>query len=92
MYPAEIQGCGGVFGEDTGVIKSPRWPHSYPASRECMWVLEAPPGRNISLTFTHFDLEAKDLLSSRCLDSLVAYDVLDASLIKHGEKLTSPTI
>ncbi|KAL1023769.1 hypothetical protein UPYG_G00045870 [Umbra pygmaea] len=83
---AEIQGCGGVYHDDTGVIKSQNWPMNYEAASECMWKVEVPKGKTITLTFTHFDLETKDIFTSKCLDNLVVYDIQNdaAESIKHG--------
>ncbi|XP_057698672.1 ovochymase [Corythoichthys intestinalis] len=78
VYPediAEIQGCGLSSKEEIGVIKSHNWPMNYKANAECMWSVAVPLGKKITLTFTHFDLEAKDILSSKCADSVVVYDI-----------------
>ncbi|XP_070846884.1 cubilin [Chaetodon trifascialis] len=78
VYPediGEIQGCGFSSEEETGVIKSLNWPMNYKANSECMWNIAAPSGTNITLTFTHFDLEAKDFLTSKCYDNLMMYEI-----------------
>uniref|UniRef100_A0A8C7IFX9 Uncharacterized protein n=1 Tax=Oncorhynchus kisutch TaxID=8019 RepID=A0A8C7IFX9_ONCKI len=78
VYPediAAIQGCGGASHELKGVIKSQNWPMNYKAASECMWSVEVPKGKTITLTFTHFDVEAKDIFTSKCLDNMVAYDI-----------------
>ncbi|XP_071378637.1 cubilin [Centroberyx affinis] len=90
VYPediTEVQGCGASSTEETGVIKSQNWPMNYKANTECMWNIVLPLGKNITLTFTHFDLEAKDILTSKCYDNLMVYDIRtqDNLLIgKHG--------
>ncbi|XP_061778961.1 ovochymase-2 [Nerophis lumbriciformis] len=90
VYPediAEIQGCGMSSKEKTGVIKSANWPMNYKANGECMWNVALPIGRKITLAFTHFDLEAKDFLSSKCFDNVIVYDingVTNALIRKHG--------
>ncbi|KAM9792333.1 cubilin [Neosynchiropus ocellatus] len=90
VYPediAEIQGCGFSSKEQTGVIKSTNWPTNYKANSECMWNIAVPFGKKITLTFTHFDLEGKDILTSRCYDNIVVYDIssLTSNLNqKHG--------
>ncbi|XP_071359853.1 ovochymase-2 [Trachinotus anak] len=90
VYPediTEIQGCGISSKEETGVIKSQNWPMNYKANTECMWNIALPLGKKITLTFTHFDLEAKDILTSKCYDNVMVYDinsVTNALIQKHG--------
>ncbi|XP_067441011.1 ovochymase-2 [Thunnus thynnus] len=90
VYPAdiaEVQGCGFFSREETGVIKSQNWPMNYKANTECMWNIVLPFGKKITLNFTHFDLENKDLLTFKCLDNIVVYEInsLTNGLIKkHG--------
>lgn len=40
-----------------GVLKSPRYPETYPNSKSCTWVITAPRGRQIELNITDFDME-----------------------------------
>uniref|UniRef100_A0A8C4GTC4 Zgc:154142 n=1 Tax=Dicentrarchus labrax TaxID=13489 RepID=A0A8C4GTC4_DICLA len=90
VYPediTEIQGCGFSSKEETGVIKSLNWPMNYKANTECMWNIALPVWKKITLTFTHFDLEAKDFLTSKCYDNIMVYDinsVTNALIQKHG--------
>ncbi|XP_058497545.1 ovochymase-2 [Solea solea] len=90
VYPediTEIQGCGISSKEETGVIKSQNWPMNYKANTECMWNIALPLGKKITLTFTDFDLEDKDIFSSKCYDNIMVYDIngLTGALIKtHG--------
>uniref|UniRef100_A0A673XEJ4 Zgc:154142 n=1 Tax=Salmo trutta TaxID=8032 RepID=A0A673XEJ4_SALTR len=89
VYPediAAIQECRGASHELKGVIKSQNWPMNYKAASECMWSVEVPKGKTITLTFTHFDVEAKDIFTSKCLDNMVAYDIYNdgAESTKHG--------
>lgn len=84
----EILGCGFTSKEETGVIKSQNWPKNYKANTECMWTITVPLGKKITLTFTHFDLEPKDLLSSKCYDNVMLYDLsglTNALNQKHGK-------
>uniref|UniRef100_A0A3B4ZMZ4 Zgc:154142 n=1 Tax=Stegastes partitus TaxID=144197 RepID=A0A3B4ZMZ4_9TELE len=74
VYPediTEIQGCGFSSKEETGIIRSQNWPMNYKANTECMWNIAVPLGKNITLSFTHFDLEAKDFLTSKCYDNIM---------------------
>lgn len=60
---------------------------NYKANAECMWNIALPLGKKITLTFTHFDLEAKDILTSKCFDNIMVYDInslSNALLQKHG--------
>lgn len=85
---SEIQGCGISSKEETGVIKSQNWPMNYKANSECMWNIALPLGKKITLAFTHFDLEAKDFLTSKCYDNVVVYDInsiTNALLQTHGK-------
>ena len=85
---SEIQGCGFSSKEETGVIKSQNWPMNYKANAECMWNIAGPLGKKITLTFTHFDLEAKDLLTFKCYDNIMVYDINNLTNVlikKHGK-------
>uniref|UniRef100_A0A667YG15 Zgc:154142 n=1 Tax=Myripristis murdjan TaxID=586833 RepID=A0A667YG15_9TELE len=78
VYPediTEIQGCGLSSSEETGVIKSQNWPMNYKANSECMWNIVMPLGKKITLTFTDFDLEGKDIVTFKCFDNIVVYDI-----------------
>uniref|UniRef100_A0A3Q1JVK3 Ovochymase 2 n=1 Tax=Anabas testudineus TaxID=64144 RepID=A0A3Q1JVK3_ANATE len=78
VYPediGEIHGCGAFSREATGIITSQNWPMNYKANAECMWNIALPLGKKITLTFTHFDLEAKDILTSKCYDNIMVYDI-----------------
>ena len=60
---------------------------NYKANTDCMWNIVVPFGKIITLTFTHFDLEAKDFLTSKCYDDITLYDIngVTGELIqKHG--------
>lgn len=40
-----------------GVLESPNFPNKYEHSINCSWIIDAPIGNTINLTFSHFDLE-----------------------------------
>uniref|UniRef100_A0A669E0J6 Cubilin n=1 Tax=Oreochromis niloticus TaxID=8128 RepID=A0A669E0J6_ORENI len=50
--------CGGWQTGDSGVLASPDYPNLYPSPSRCAWLLEAPEGHTITLTFTYFNLES----------------------------------
>lgn len=39
------------------MIESPNFPNNYPHRANCSWIVEAPKGNKLNLTFSHFDLE-----------------------------------
>uniref|UniRef100_A0A8B9L296 Zgc:154142 n=1 Tax=Astyanax mexicanus TaxID=7994 RepID=A0A8B9L296_ASTMX len=85
VYPEDIvQGCGGFSREETGVIKSENWPMNYPPNRECLWRVQVPQGKTITLTFTQFDVEEAGLLLGRCFDNVVIYDGSQPTAKKYG--------
>ncbi|CAK1578706.1 unnamed protein product [Parnassius mnemosyne] len=43
---------------DSGVIKSPGYPFSYPENRVCEYIISTTPGKAIQLTFQDFDIES----------------------------------
>ncbi|KAF6722152.1 Cubilin [Oryzias melastigma] len=49
--------CGGWQTGEGGIISSPDYPATYPGPSRCAWLLEAPVGSTITLTFTFFNLE-----------------------------------
>ncbi|KAM7390891.1 hypothetical protein PAMA_008881 [Pampus argenteus] len=50
--------CGGWQSGEGGVLSSPNYPNVYPSPSRCAWLLEAPVGYTITLTFSYFNLEA----------------------------------
>jgi CUB domain len=43
-----------------GVIESPNFPDDYPHNANCSWIVHAPPGNKINVSFSHFALENID--------------------------------
>ncbi|KAJ7371369.1 hypothetical protein OS493_025831 [Desmophyllum pertusum] len=63
--------CGGDLTADSGVIKSPRYPVSYPDEVNCEWKIVVDNGSRITLTFVDFEVEP----SHNCeYDSLEVYN------------------
>lgn len=61
---------------------------NYKANADCMWNIAMPLGKKITLTFTDFDLEPKDILTSRCFDNIMIYDIntfTNAQMKKYGK-------
>ncbi|OWK59671.1 Cubilin, partial [Lonchura striata] len=56
-----FEACGGVQSGEWGVISSPNYPEPYSNLNHCSWVLEAPEGQTITLTFTAFHIESHSL-------------------------------
>nr|XP_020470999.1 cubilin [Monopterus albus] len=52
-----FSGCGGWQTGEGGVIASPNYPNMYPDLSRCAWLLEAPAGHTITLTFSYFNVE-----------------------------------
>ncbi|KAM4807741.1 ovochymase-2-like [Rhinophrynus dorsalis] len=92
----EIQSCGGNSNEESGVIKSPKWPYNYGPNSLCVWIIEVPQGKQVHLTFTHFDLEDTDLVSKACYDYVAVYEELTGQILKYGPfcgtKLPTPIL
>ena len=53
-----------------GVITSPRYPNPNPEGAYCIWILFAPPGRGIKITFLEHNLKIDPRNSSNCIDKL----------------------
>ncbi|CAG9792216.1 unnamed protein product [Diatraea saccharalis] len=49
--------CQKIFFGDSGIIKSPGYPFSYPANKVCEYIIGTVPGKAIQLTFQDFDIE-----------------------------------
>lgn len=58
-----------------GVLESPNFPNAYANEENCTWIIEAPLGNKLNLTFSHFEMEAASY--DGC-----TYDYLE---IKEGE-------
>lgn len=61
------------------MITSPWWPNQYEDNKNCLYDIEAPLGKAITLNFTDFDIE------NDCdFDSLTIYDGVDSNSTKIG--------
>lgn len=52
--------CGGEFYEETGIIKSPFYPTSYPGSKTCIYEIIQQPNKGIVLTIEDMDIEGRE--------------------------------
>ena len=48
--------CSTLITNPSGSITSPRYPDSYPANKDCTWLISVSGNRKISLMFTQFDV------------------------------------
>lgn len=62
--------CNNVLTKRKGVIESPNFPHSYPPNHNCSWTIQAPPGSNISISFSHLFIEGSGNCSSDYVEVL----------------------
>ncbi|XP_063985313.1 cubilin homolog [Diachasmimorpha longicaudata] len=49
--------CQNKLHAHSGVIESPNFPDRYPPNLNCSWIIDAPIGNKINISFSHFDLE-----------------------------------
>ncbi|XP_059488336.1 cubilin-like isoform X2 [Neocloeon triangulifer] len=49
--------CNNLLTGHRGVIESPNFPGDYPHNSNCTWVISAPPGNQVNVSFSHFALE-----------------------------------
>ncbi|CAH0562353.1 unnamed protein product [Brassicogethes aeneus] len=70
-YSTTYVGCGGILRDKVGTISSPSHPTGYPSEKKCTWMISAPEGHVIQLTWALFHLEH----SYKCsYDSITIYD------------------
>ncbi len=53
--------CGGLIDSSNGTLTSPSFPDLYPANKNCIWEILAPPQWRITINFTHFDIEGNNV-------------------------------
>ncbi|CAL8138509.1 unnamed protein product [Orchesella dallaii] len=53
--------CGGIIEEENGTLTSPFFPNLYPSNRHCVWEIIEPPQKEITIKFTHFDLDGNNV-------------------------------
>ena len=61
IYTLNLDACGGLIEAVNGTITSPSFPDLYPANKNCIWEVLAPPQWKITVNFTHFDIEGNNV-------------------------------
>lgn len=61
QFLIHLDACGGLLEFSNGTIASPSFPELYPANKNCIWEIVAPPQWKITLNFTHFDIEGNNV-------------------------------
>lgn len=72
--------CGGILTSSSGVITSPNFPAPYRDEDHCAWLIQAPEGSILVMTFSNFSIESHEKCN---------YDYL---MIKNGGSWDSPSI
>lgn len=71
-WTSSPQGCGGTLFGDHGSFSSPNYPGTYANGTRCEWVITAPRGRVVTVTFAQFSIDDSD---GDCTDNfLKLYD------------------
>ena len=70
-----VSECGRHFTTPEGTFSSPNFPGRYPHSRNCVWTIQVPRGRRVTLRFDNFNIESH----SNC-----RYDYVDVSILFLG--------
>ncbi|XP_077483788.1 cubilin-like [Amblyomma americanum] len=95
------RGCGGILVKSSGSIETPNYPHGYPKNTECLWVVKAPIGQRVQLSFEDIHLESSrgcpfdfvrvyggpDLTSPKIAEICSASSRV-SELISHGNAMT----
>ena len=61
LFQYLLDACGGLIDTSNGTITSPSFPDLYPANKNCIWEILAPPQWRITVNFTHFDIEGNNV-------------------------------
>ncbi|XP_078037937.1 cubilin [Augochlora pura] len=62
-----------------GVIESPNFPDKYQDILNCTWVIDAPLGNKVNVTFSHFELEGQPEQEPTCQNYLEIRERMDSS-------------
>lgn len=83
QLPVEEPKCGGVITEAT-TIMTPNYPHNYPSETTCVWQINAPTGKHVSVHFDHFDLNFHESSKHKCTEDVL--DVRSKKDLYDGDK------
>lgn len=56
-HRAPSTGCGGTLFGDHGSLTSPNYPDTYSNNTHCEWLIRAPRGRLVTVTFQQFSID-----------------------------------
>lgn len=59
-YTTFANSCGGILSSVAGSFASPLYPNSYPLNSECQWLIKAPSGNFIELSFIKMDIVSSE--------------------------------
>ncbi|XP_011302978.1 cubilin [Fopius arisanus] len=76
--------CQNTLHAHSGVIESPNFPNRYPPNCNCTWIIDAPMGNKINISFSHFDLEPENPYT----DSPCKFDYLEIKEGSYGSPVT----
>ncbi|XP_076455694.1 uncharacterized protein LOC143290240 isoform X2 [Babylonia areolata] len=79
-HHARAEACGWNTTALQGTVQSPNFPGNYSNNQDCVYIITAPAGYQVTLTFTDFDLEPQ----GKC-----SYDFVE---IRDGRNETSPLL
>lgn len=74
----DVVGCGGDFTGKQGELVSPNWPDNYPNQIACTWSISSPSAKNLHIVFTHFEVQAVNILGN-CVDFVEVFDAAGKS-------------
>ncbi len=79
----DLDACGGLIEALNGTITSPSFPDLYPANKNCIWEILAPPQWRITVNFTHFDIEGNNVSKAEVIETIYCFihDKCDCSKI-----------
>lgn len=75
-----------------GIIESPNFPYKYEHNLNCSWMIDAPIGNKINLTFSHFDVEGLGRNNSCEYDYLDISEGMDKTPSKQLAKLCNSDV
>uniref|UniRef100_A0A8D1YH74 CUB domain-containing protein n=1 Tax=Sus scrofa TaxID=9823 RepID=A0A8D1YH74_PIG len=81
IWTSSPSGCGGTLYGDSGLVTSPGYPGTYPNHTHCEWVIIAPGGRPVTVSFSFINIDDP----GECVQNyLMLYDGPDANSPSSG--------